>query len=64
MSLRTFHVIFIICSIALSIGFGYWAVKGYFDSRAVGYLWTAFGSVTLAVGLIIYEILFLKKGNA
>jgi len=57
MSLRTFHIIFIVCSILVSIGFGYWAIRNLHH-------WTAVGSFALAVGLIFYEIKFLKKVSA
>jgi len=61
MSLRTFHIIFIVCSIVLSIGFGYWAINGYQQDHTLGLLWTGVGSFIVAIGLIIYEYQFIKK---
>ena len=61
MSLRTFHVIFIVCSIILAIGFGYWAINNFQQQQSPAYLWTAMTSFFAAIGLIVYEYFFLKK---
>jgi len=61
MSLRTFHIIFIVCSIILAIGFGYWAMRNFQQQQLPAYLWTAVTSFLAAVGLIVYEYFFLKK---
>lgn len=61
MSLRTFHIIFIVCSILLTIGFGYWAITIFQQNQAHAYLWTGIGSFISALGLIYYEYSFLKK---
>jgi hypothetical protein len=57
MSLKAFHLVFIIVSIALAIGFGVWLVcQG-------GVMNVIFGAASfgVAVGLIFYERYFLKK---
>jgi hypothetical protein len=62
MSLKAFHVVFIIAAIALAFGFGAWLLKGYFSAE--GLIWNLiFGLVSIAagVGLIVYEYFFLKK---
>lgn len=41
--------------------FGFWAFTNYQDGQSAGYLMTAIGSVALAIGLVFYEINFLKK---
>ena len=61
MSLRTFHVIFIVCSIILTIGFGCWAIMNFQQQQGSAYLWTGVSSFAVALGLIFYEYSFLKK---
>jgi multisubunit Na+/H+ antiporter MnhC subunit len=57
MSLKAFHLIFIMVSIALAFGFGVWlAVQG-----GVMNVIFAIGSFGVGVGLIFYERYFLKK---
>lgn len=61
MSLKTFHVFFISVSVLLCIGFGAWCltaegVRGQADYTALGLV-----SLVVAVALIVYEILFLRK---
>jgi hypothetical protein len=55
MSLRAFHIVFITLSVFLAAGCAWWA----FANEAA----PAFGivSAAVAVGLVIYEILFLRK---
>ena len=64
MSLKTFHMIFISCSIILSVGFGYWAVVQFQHQASLGYLSTGIGAFVAAAGLVIYEILFVRKFKA
>ena len=61
MSLKTFHVIFIVCSIILSVGFGYWAFMNFQNTQSLAYLFTMIGSILFAFGLVIYEMSFLKR---
>ena len=61
MSLKAFHLIFIIASIALAIGFGIWLAKNYFTDGGVTNLIGAIVSFGVAVGLVFYERYFLKK---
>ena len=61
MSLKAFHLIFILASIALAFGFGAWLARNYFQE---GGAWNLIGSLASAasgVGLIFYERYFLKK---
>ena len=57
MSLKAFHLVFIIASIVLAFGFGVWLVT------EGGLLNMIFAVVSFAVGvgLIFYERYFLKK---
>ena len=61
MSLKTFHLIFIIAAIALAVGFGIWLANNYFSDGGMMNLIGALLSFAAAVGLIFYERYFLKK---
>ena len=61
MSLKAFHLIFIIASIVLAFGFGAWLAKNYFAQGGVMNLIGALLSAGAGVGLIFYERYFLKK---
>ncbi len=62
MSLKAFHLIFIIASSALAFGFGVWELKNYWsqDGRLADLLF-GIGSLLVGVGLLVYERYFLKK---
>lgn len=62
MSLKAFHLVFIIAAITLAFGFAAWWFKAFFAPE--GRLWDlVFGLLSAAagVGLIFYERYFLKK---
>ena len=62
MSLKAFHLVFIVASILLALGFGAWSLVNYFAHQAgVWYLVAGAGSLIAAVGLVFYERYFLKK---
>jgi len=61
MSLKAFHLVFIIASIVLAFGFGIWAAVEFFKSGGALNLVVAFASFGAGVGLIFYERYFLKK---
>jgi len=61
MSLRGFHIIFIIASILLSSIFALWAMQYYVEHQLVGYLVTALMTLFVTIGLILYLIKFTKK---
>ena len=61
MSLRDFHIVFVTASILCSIGFGWWAVNQHALLHGWTYLTTAIASFLVAGGLVIYEVLFIKK---
>ena len=62
MSLKAFHLVFIIASIALAFGCGIWELRSYFSPDGGG-LDLVFGLAAMAggAGLIVYERYFLKK---
>jgi len=61
MSLKAFHLVFIVASIALAFGFGIWLVKTFFSEGGILNLLFAAASFGTGVGLIFYERYFLKK---
>lgn len=62
MSLKAIHILFVLASISLAIGFGGWGVRQY-TSGAGGVVDLAMGigSIVLAIGLLVYGKYFLKK---
>jgi len=61
MSLKAFHLVFIIASIVLAFGFGVWLAVAFFHEGGVANLIFAVASFGAGVGLIFYERYFLKK---
>ena len=59
MNLKSFHLVFISCAIALAFLFGAWALG---DSGLEGAtrLATAIGAFALGAALIVYEVWFLR----
>jgi hypothetical protein len=57
MSLKAFHVIFITVAILLAIGCAIWS---FANEAMPAFGWT---SVAVAVGLVLYEIYFLRKSR-
>ena len=62
LGIKTFHLIFISISVLLSVGVAVWA----FDfaqqvSRPAGYVATGIGAVLFGLGLVAYEIVFVRK---
>jgi hypothetical protein len=62
MSLKAFHLIFIIASTLLAFGCGAWGLMHYFSAGGrAWHLIFGLGSLAVGVGLILYERYFLKK---
>jgi hypothetical protein len=62
MSLKAFHLVFIIASILLAVGFAVWSLMNYFSPHGgTRDLVVGAGSAIVAVALVFYEIYFLKK---
>jgi hypothetical protein len=55
MSLKTFHIFFISVAVLLCLGFGAWCL------RQPGYIAAGIGSFVVAVGLVVYEVIFLRR---
>ncbi len=61
MSLKAFHIFFIVCSALLAAGIGVWQIM---DFAATGRPVTAIlggASILAGVGLVVYGVSFLKK---
>ncbi|MFA5060074.1 MAG: hypothetical protein WC676_05550 [Candidatus Omnitrophota bacterium] len=54
MSLKIFHIVFIICSVALSVSFGFWSGQFYHETREASYLTMSVLAFVFAVILIVY----------
>jgi hypothetical protein len=62
MSLKTFHLFFIIVCIVMSLAFAAWNFANYFSpGGAAADLVIGAGSALAAVALVVYEAYFLKK---
>ena len=61
MSLKAFHIFFIIVSIALCVVVGVLAVGDYGRSGSVAYLALGVGSFIGSVLLAVYGVWFLRK---
>jgi len=61
MSLRAFHIVFIILSTLLSFGFAKWSYGNYLVQKDTTDMVLAISGGVAGVALIIYGIWFLKK---
>jgi hypothetical protein len=60
-SLKTFHIFFIVVSIALCAGVGVWATQDFGRSGSWGYLALGVGSFVGSILLAYYGVWFLRK---
>ncbi len=61
MSLKKFHVLFITLSVGLCVFFGVWCVRIYLVQDGGSYAALAALSLAAAIGLVVYEVWFLRK---
>ncbi len=61
MSLKAFHIFFIIASILLAVVFGFWAVDDYSRSASGVHLTLGVGSFIASGLLVWYGVWFLRK---
>lgn len=61
MSLKAFHIIFVMFSVLLAVGFGIWAVRRYQVHQELIALVAGVASLVGAVVLIVYGRWFLRK---
>ena len=61
MSLKAFHVFFVIVSTLCALGFGAWAIGDYLRTGSLGVLWLGVLSFAAAGALVWYGLWFLRK---
>ena len=61
MSLKAFHVLFVVISTALCAGFGAWGIQSYRSDGDVSALIAGIGSLVCVVILLVYGRWFLHK---
>ena len=61
MSLKAFHIVFVVASTLLALGFAAWSFREYANARGALELVFGIGSLLAAVGLMAYGKYFLKK---
>ena len=61
MSLKAFHIFFITVSVLLCLGFGWWCFSSESARGRAGYGAAGVGSFLVGLGLIAYEVNFVKK---
>lgn len=61
MSLKALHIVFIVASIVLTLGFGAWSLNAFSEDGARLNLWFGLGSILAGVGLIFYCRSVLRK---
>ncbi len=61
MSLKAFHILFVVITTLFCVGLGLWAFRQYSLEREASILILGIGSFVFAVGLIVYGKYVLKK---
>ena len=61
MSLKAFHIFFIVISTLFAFALGVWGVRDYHGTGSTGSLWLGIGSFVAGVALLIYGRWFLRK---
>ena len=62
MSLRAIHIVFIAASIVLALLTAFWAVTMFQSDRGgTGHLVFAVGSLSVALGMLVYAVRFVRK---
>ncbi|MBI2060930.1 MAG: hypothetical protein HYT87_14275 [Nitrospirae bacterium] len=61
MSLKAFHIVFIVCSSLLATGGGFWAWRHSATHDPEGYRLVAVACFAGGIGLLVYGAWFLRK---
>ncbi len=61
MSLKAFHVFFIVVSILFAFGFGAWGLRAHGAGRDGGIFALAVFSLVAGAGLVVYLVTFVRK---
>ena len=63
MSLKEFHVVFISACVLLAAGMAYWGFVQYKQAHDMAYVGASLLSLATVIGLLTYEVWFVKKTN-
>ena len=61
MSLKAFHIFFIVVSALLAVGFAIWEIQRYIASHNLLQLVAGIIAIGAAIGLVLYGIRFMRK---
>lgn len=61
MSLKAFHIVFVVVSTLFALGFGVWSLLAYRAGAPFHYLLFAVAAWLAALSLVVYGGWFLKK---
>lgn len=61
MSLKAFHIVFVVASVLLSAGVGVWAIAEFAQVGATWLIVLGVAALAFAVGMIVYGFWFLRK---
>ena len=63
MSLKTFHVVFILAAVLLCDFLSFWALQQYSSIKINSLLWMAGAAFVSSAVLIVYLLWFLRKSS-
>jgi len=61
MSLKAFHIIFVVASVLLALGVGAWAFAEFAQVGGAWMIALGVASIVFAAGMVVYGVWFLKK---
>lgn len=64
MSLKAFHILFLIAAVLITLGFGLYALIQFKDGSSLSYLIMGIFSSVLGIALAVYSKYILKKLKA
>lgn len=63
MSLKNFHVFFIMIAMVITGGFAYWALRDFMATTRIAQLAMGLLSLVSAIGLTVYLFWFIRKAK-
>ncbi len=61
MSLKAFHIVFVVFSVAINLFFGVWTLFYQPEGVEPVSMMYGYGALAVSVGLIVYGVMFLQK---